>query len=91
MLSFIIQVELQRNLKQHAYEINLVPSKQQSDGERVYTWGQEASDAGAARIILKFIILDFLYIVGDWILYVIGLVYNFRLLWIQIRIRLDRD
>ena len=37
MLSFIIQVELQRNLKQHAYEINLVPSKQQSDGERVYT------------------------------------------------------
>ena len=38
------------------------------------------ADAGEPRIILKFIILDFLYIVGDWILYVIGLVYNFRLL-----------
>lgn len=68
-----------------------MPSKQQSDGERVYTWGMRHADAGAARIILKFIILDFLYILGDWILCVIGLVYNFRLLWIQIRIRLDRD
>ena len=37
-------------------------------------------------IILELIILDYIYLMGDWISYVIGLVWTFNLFRVQIGI-----